>query len=91
MLIRPSSSTSAPAGIASKPVQTPHVSERFGKRLKVLRQEHNLTQQRMAESFGIDRSFISDVERGNRSISLHTLEIVAIGMKMTLSELLDTV
>jgi transcriptional regulator with XRE-family HTH domain len=42
----------------------------------------------MAVDFGIDRSFISDVERGRKSISLHMLEVIALGMKMDLSELL---
>ena len=40
------------------------VSARFGARLRQLRRERNLTQLRMAIYFGIDRSFISDVERG---------------------------
>jgi transcriptional regulator with XRE-family HTH domain len=58
-------------------------------RLRALRQERNMTQLRMATEFGIDRSFISDVERGKKSISLPMLEVIALGMKITLSELLD--
>src|SRR5438270_13887243 len=46
------------------------VSSRFGARLRELRRERNMTQLRMATDFGIDRSFISDVERGRKSISL---------------------
>jgi DNA-binding XRE family transcriptional regulator len=64
------------------------VSSRFGLRLRELRREHNLTQLRMAIDFGIDRSFISDVERGRKSISLPMLEIMALGLHMSLSELL---
>jgi len=45
----------------------------------------------MATDFGIDRTFISDVERGRKSISLPTLEIIALGLKMSLSELLDNI
>jgi transcriptional regulator with XRE-family HTH domain len=63
------------------------VTSRFGVRLRHLRRERNLTQLRMAEAFGIDRTFISDVERGRKSISLPTLEVVALGLNMTLSEL----
>ena len=65
-----------------------HVSSRFGVRLRELRHERNLTQLRMAVDFGIDRTFISDVERGRKSISLPTLEVIALGMKLSLSELL---
>ena len=64
------------------------VSSRFGVRLRQLRRERNLTQLRMAVDFGIDRTFISDVERGRKSISLPTLEVMALGLEMSLSELL---
>lgn len=64
------------------------VSSRFGVKLRELRRERNLTQLRMAREFGIDRSFISDVERGRKSISLPMLEVIALGMKLSLSDLL---
>ncbi len=64
------------------------VSSRFGVRLRQLRQQNNLTQSRMAADFGIDRTFISDVERGRKSISLPLLEVIALGLHMSLSELL---
>ena len=68
----------------------PHkdVSTRFGMRLKELRVQRNLTQVRMAREFGVDRSYISDVERGRKSISLPTMEIFALGLKISLAELL---
>jgi DNA-binding XRE family transcriptional regulator len=65
------------------------ISSRFGLRLRELRRAHNMTQLRMAVDFGIDRSFISDVERGRKSISLHMLEVIALGLKVSLSDLLD--
>lgn len=65
-----------------------NVSSRFGVRLRQLRRERNLTQMRMAVEFGIDRTFISDVERGRKSISLPMLEVIALGLRMSLSELL---
>jgi transcriptional regulator with XRE-family HTH domain len=64
------------------------VSSRFGVRLRQLRRERSLTQLRMATEFGIDRTFISDVERGRKSISLPIMEVMALGFKMSLSELL---
>jgi DNA-binding XRE family transcriptional regulator len=65
------------------------VSSRFGLKLRTLRKERNLTQQVMAVHFGIDRSYISDVERGKKSISLPMLEILALGLKVSLSDLLS--
>jgi transcriptional regulator with XRE-family HTH domain len=61
---------------------------RFGQRLRALRRAQNMTQLRMAVDFGIDRSFISDVERGKKSISLVFLDVIALGLKVELSELL---
>ncbi len=64
------------------------VSSRFGLRLRELRRDRNMTQLRMAVEFGIDRTFISDVERGRKSISLPMLEVLALGFRLSLSELL---
>lgn len=50
-----------------------------------------MTQLDMALGFGIDRSFISDVERGKKAISLPLLEVIAIGFGLTLSQLLEEV
>lgn len=66
-----------------------NVSSRFGVRLRQLRRERNFTQLRMAVDFGIDRTFISDVERGRKTISLPMLEVIALGMKVSLSDLLS--
>jgi len=98
----PSSSPTQAASTATGPVPAPpgrpagfllpiDVSSRFGARLRELRRERNLTQLKMATDFGIDRSFISDVERGRKSISLPMLEVIALGMKMSLSELLQNI
>jgi DNA-binding XRE family transcriptional regulator len=83
----------APTGSASRtPFYLPiDVSSRFGARLRELRRERNMTQLRMATDFGIDRSFISDVERGRKSISLPMLEVIALGMNMSLSDLLQNI
>lgn len=63
------------------------VSIRFGERVKELRLEHKLTQMEMATRFGLDRSYLSDLERGRKSISLAMIEVVAMGFEISLSEL----
>lgn len=47
-----------------------------------------MTQLQMAIYLGIDRSYISDLERGRKSISLPMMEVVALGFGLTLSDLL---
>jgi DNA-binding XRE family transcriptional regulator len=60
----------------------------FGSRLRQLRRDRNLTQMQMARRFGMDRSYISEVERGRKSISLVTLELIALGFRMSLSDVM---
>lgn len=76
---------------ATRPPRRANVNERFGRRIRHLRVERNLTQTRMAEEFGIDRTFLSDLECGRKSLTLPTLETLARGFNMTLSELLQDV
>jgi DNA-binding XRE family transcriptional regulator len=59
----------------------------FGRLLRVLRKQRGFTQQQLADRFGIDRCYISEVENGKRSISLNILEVIADGFKMSLPEL----
>jgi transcriptional regulator with XRE-family HTH domain len=40
-----------------------------------------------AERVGIDRSFLADVERGKRNVSILNVELMAKGLKVTLSQL----
>jgi DNA-binding XRE family transcriptional regulator len=86
-------STPSLAVDSSMTTRTVHrdVTTRFGARLRELRRERNFTQLRMAVDFGIDRSFISDVERGRKSISLPTMEVIALGLQMSLSDLLQDI
>jgi transcriptional regulator with XRE-family HTH domain len=61
---------------------------RFGRRLRKLRKQRGWTQVQMAEQFGLDRSYLADVERGERNISIVNLEVIARGFGLTLSRLL---
>jgi ribosome-binding protein aMBF1 (putative translation factor) len=61
---------------------------RFGRRVRELRKAHGMTQARLATKFGINRSFLSDVEKGKTSIGLAMVEVIALGFQISLSELL---
>lgn len=65
------------------------VGRRFGARLRQLRRSHNLTQLDLAVALGIDRCYLSSVECGKKGVSLATLEVIALGFRMKLSELLN--
>ncbi len=60
---------------------------RLGERIRKLRKQRGWTQVVMAEKVWIDRSFLADVERGKRNISILSLEVIAKGLKISLSQL----
>lgn len=63
------------------------IRSRFGRRLRQLRDQRGWTQVELAERLGLDRSYIADIERGNRNVSLVNLELIALGFDLTLTEL----
>ena len=63
------------------------IRARFGHRLRSLRLKQGWTQVVLAERLGLDRSYLADVERGKRNISIVNLEIIAKGFAMSLSQL----
>ena len=62
---------------------------RLGERVRKLRKKRGWTQVEMAEMVGIDRSFLADVERGRRNISILNLHVIAVGLQVSLSKLLS--
>ena len=67
------------------------VRARFGRRLRRLRRGRGWTQVELAEKLGLDRSYLADIERGRRNVSLMNLEIIAKGFELSLSQLLSQV
>lgn len=64
------------------------IASRFGRRVRELRHARQMTQSEVAVHFGIDRTFLSDVERGRKSVCLPTMEVLALGFGVSLSDLL---
>ena len=62
---------------------------RLGERIRKLRKQRGWTQAEMAEKVGIDRSFLADVERGKRNVSILNLNLIALGLQISLSRLLS--
>ena len=63
--------------------------EEFGKRIRQLRTERNLSQEQLAELTGFHRTYIGMVERGERNLSLSNIGVFAKTFDMSVSELLD--
>ena len=69
----------------------PDVRERFGTAVKFRREELGLTQEDLADKAGIHRTYLSDIERGSRNLSLINIERVAAALAMLMSELFQLV
>lgn len=61
----------------------------FGKRLIELRKEHGWSQEKLALESGLARSYMGEVERGKRNISLINICILADTLGVAPSALLD--
>jgi len=63
----------------------------FGKVLRKLREEHNLSQEKLAEYCDLDRTYISLLERGLRQPTITTIFKIAGALKISPSELVKLV
>ncbi|HEY7157670.1 MAG TPA: helix-turn-helix transcriptional regulator [Gemmataceae bacterium] len=69
----------------------PDIRERFGFAVKLRREELSLTQEDLADKAGIHRTYLSDIERGSRNVSLINIESLAAALSLTISELFQRV
>ena len=67
------------------------ICDRFGKRVRTLRDERGWTQIYLAEHTGLSRTFISDLELGRKEPCLRSLDILAHGFDLSIVELLKGV
>lgn len=59
----------------------------FGRRLRELRNERGLSQERLAEAAGLERTYISQAEQGRRNTTLLTMQKPACALDVQLTEL----
>lgn len=64
------------------------IAVRFGARLRELRQAKRQSQEAFAASCGLDRTYISGIERGKRNVSLRNIELLANALGISISELM---
>lgn len=62
---------------------------RLGLRVRHIRDELGLSQEKIAEQCGISTKYVSDLERGKANVSIQILEKVANSLGVTTIDLLD--
>lgn len=78
-----SDSTSSDNAVVSRN----EITVRLGRRVRERREALGLSQEAFAAKCGLDRTYVSGIERGKRNVSVRNLEIVARGLGVSLSQL----
>ncbi len=65
--------------------------ESIGKKIKSLRSDTGLSQEKFALKINMDRTYFASIEAGKRNISILNLEKIASGFGITLSQLFEDV
>ena len=66
-----------------------HVRKTLGERLRNLRKDRGLSQQRLGQRSGLSGKFIGEVERGEKSVSVDSLWHVSVALDVPLRDLPD--
>ena len=68
---------------------TPSARERLATNLIALRTEHGWNQEDLANAGGFHRTFITQIERQTRNVTLDNLERIAVTLGIPLARLLE--
>jgi transcriptional regulator with XRE-family HTH domain len=63
------------------------IQKRVGERVRVLREKKGISQEALASTCSLHRTYIGLIERGERNLSLTTVEKIAEGLGVQVSEL----
>ena len=65
------------------------ITKELGERIKELRKETGLSQEKFALKIEMDRTYFATVESGKRNISLLNIEKIADGLGISISQLFE--
>ena len=68
---------------------TLEIRDYVARRMKELRREHGITQERYALMVGLNRSYLADIEKGNRNFGIDTLDKIVTGFGLTFAEFFE--
>ncbi len=71
--------------------QAMDVLGRFGRRVRERRMALGVSQEEFAAKCDLDRTYISDIERGKRNLGLRNIEVIARTLGASISELMNGV
>lgn len=79
-MTKPPNSDSAPAPVSK-------ATAAFGRRVRARREELGLSQEKLADLIDLHWSYVGQIERGQRNLTLHNILILAAGLQVDPGEL----
>ena len=67
---------------------SPELTQILAVNLRSLRNDKNMSQESLADRCGLHRTYVGSVERGERNVTLSTLETLARALSVTVPDLL---
>ena len=64
------------------------IKQWFGEQLRKKRTDLGISQERLADLADLHRTYISSVERGERNVTIETIERLALALSVSMRELL---
>lgn len=65
----------------------PAVLKKFGKRIRGLRDERNISQERLGELAKVHRTYVGMIERGEKNVTLTNIEKFAKALRVEIKDL----
>ena len=59
-----------------------NIKEKFGQKVKQLREDKNFSIEYLANISNVDRNYISDIEKGKRNVSIEIMEKIIIAFNI---------
>ena len=67
------------------------ITQKIGARIRELRTQLGISQEKFAMKIGMDRTYFASVELGKRNVSIGNIEKIANGLGVSLSELFQNI
>ena len=64
------------------------IKKQLGQKIRELRQRKGYSQEKLASKAGLHRTYMSDIERGERNVSVENIEKIAKALSVKSSDLL---
>lgn len=62
-----------------------NIQEKFGSKVKSLREQKGISIEHLANNSNVDRNYISDIEKGKRNVSIEVIEKIMTGLDTDLA------